>query len=201
LKDLSEGTQILNYQSLLADKKYMKRFIFVFLIIPAFCFAQNKKVMSHFWDIPWGTSMERAEAIFTERGLSTFKEDKCLITLAKYEGEEAVIMLLFNRANRLYCGNVVYSSSGTTAIPKYDNYRKVLFRRYGMPDTAVEYFADPYEKGDGREIEAINSENAFYFTEWQFTDNCLASISILQNLDICLTFKNPAYGDSGIGSR
>ena len=71
-----------------------------------------------------------------------------------------------------------------------------------MPDTAVEYFADPYKKGDGKEIEAISSDNAFYFTEWQFNDNCLASVSILKNLDVCLSFKNPVYADSGtIGRR
>ena len=179
----------------------MKRIFIVLLIVPAFCFAQNKKSLSHFWDIPWGTSIERAEAIFGERGFEFFREGEALFAKAKYEGEEAVLVLLFNRVNRLYSGNVVYSSSESDAIPKYENYRKVLFRRYGMPDTAVEYFADPYKKGDGREIEAISTENAFYFTEWQFSDDCLASVSILQNLDVCLTFKNPVYADSGIGKK
>ena len=179
----------------------MKKFAFILLMIPVFCFAQNKKALSHFWDIPWGTSIEQAEAIFQGRGFDTAREGDTLITQAKYEGEQAAIILLFNRVNRFYCGNVIYTSSGTTAIPKYDNYRKVLFRRYGMPDTAVEYFADPYVKGDGREIEAISSENAFYFTEWQFNDSCQASLSILKSLDVCMSFKNPVYSDSGIGKR
>ena len=179
----------------------MKKLAFLFLIIPVFCFGQNKKAMNHFWDIPWGVSIEQAEAIFTERGFSSIQEEGTLITQATYEGEEAAIILLFNKANRFYCGNVVYTSSETTAIPKYDNYRKVLFRRYGMPDMAVEYFSDPYKKGDGKEIEAISSENAFYFTEWQFTDSCLASLSILSNLDVCMSFKNPVYSDSAIGKR
>jgi hypothetical protein len=145
--------------------------------------------------------MERVEAVLAERGLSCFKEGACVITQAQYEGEEALIMLLFNKANRFYNGNVIYSSSAATAIPKYQNYRIALYRRYGAPDTAVEYFADPYAKGDGKEIEAINTENAFYFTEWQFGDNCLASVSILKNLDVCLSFKNPVYSDSGIVRR
>jgi len=179
----------------------MKKIVFILLIIPAFCFAQNKKALSHFWDIPWGTSIERVEAIFVERGFETIREEGSLISMAKYEGEEAVIVLLFNRVDRLYCGNVIYSSSNNSAIPKYNDYRKVLFRRYGMPDTAVEYFAEPYQKGDGREIEAISSENAFYFTEWQFNDECLASVSILRNLDVCLTFKNPVYADSATLGR
>jgi hypothetical protein len=174
----------------------MKRIVLFLLLVPAVCFAQNKKALSHFWDIPWGTSMERADAIFRERGLTTYKDENCLMAQASYEGEEAVIMLLFNKANRLYSGNVIYSSTAATVIPKYDNYRKVLFRRYGMPDTAVEYFEGPYHKGDGREIEAIGSENAFYFTEWQFKDDCLASLSILKNLDVCISFKNPVYSDS-----
>ena len=130
----------------------MKRITLIFLFIPVFCFAQNKKALSHFWDIPWGTSIEAAEAIFQERGFSSFREGPSLITHAKYDGEEAVILLLFNRANRFYCGNVIYSASGSTTIPTYNNYRQVLFRRYGMPDTAVEYFESPYQKGDGREI-------------------------------------------------
>jgi len=167
--------------------------------VPVFCFAQNKKALTHFWDIPWGTSIERAEAIFKERGFATFIDENCLMSVAKYEGEEAVIMLFFNRVNRFYCGNVIYSSTGSTAIPKYDNYRKVLFRRYGMPDTAVEYFETPYKKGDGKEIEAIAAEKAFYFTEWHFKDNCLASVSILNNLDVCLSFKNPVYADTIAG--
>ena len=182
----------------------MKRISFILLIVivfPAVCFAQNKKALSHFWDIPWGTPIDQAEAIFEKRGFSTFQEEDSLIAQAKYEGEEAAIVLLFNKLNRLYCANVIYPSSDTTAIDKYKNYRMVLFRRYGMPDRAVEYYNDPYKKGDGREIEAINSGSAFYFTEWHFNDNCLASVSILQNLDVCLTFKNPVYSDVEIGKK
>ena len=179
----------------------MKKIFLVFLVVPVFCFAQNKKTLPHFWDIPWGVSIERAQAIFEERGFSTAREGGYLITQAKYEGEEASIILLFNKLNRFYCGNVVYTSSGTTTIPKYDNYRKVLFRRYGMPDVAVEYFTSPYAKGDGKEIEAISSENAFYFTEWQFNDACQASLSILKNLDVCMSFRNPVYADTEIGKK
>jgi len=173
----------------------MKKIFLIFIFIPVLCFAQNKKSLSHFWDIPWGTSIEQAEAIFKDRGFETVREGESLISQAKYEGEVASIVLLFNRINRFYSGNVVYSGTGTTAIPKYENYRKVLFRRYGMPDTSVEYFENPYKKGDGKEIEAISTENAFYFTEWHFKDDCLASVSILKNLEICLTFKNPVYAD------
>jgi len=179
----------------------MKKIVLIFLFIPVFCFAQNKKALSHFWDIPWGVSIERAEAIFTERGFTTIREAETLITQAKYEGEDAAIILQFNKLNRFFCGNVIYTSSETTTLPKYENYRKVLFRRYGMPDVAVEYFSDPYRKGDGREIEAIGSENAFYFTEWQFNDNCLASLSILSSLDVCMSFRNPLYTDTEIGKR
>jgi len=179
----------------------MKRIAFVFLIVPALCFAQNKKALNHFWDIPWGVSIEQAEAIFQDRGFSSSREGNSLIAQAKYEGEEAAILLLFNSANRFYCGNVIYPSTETTAIPKYNNYRMVLFRRYGMPDTAVEYFNSPYKKGDGRETEAISSENAFYFTEWQFYDDCIASVSILKNLDVCLSFSNPIYTDTAIGKK
>ena len=173
----------------------MKRIVFILLLVPALCFAQNKKSLSHFWDIPWGVSMDQAQAIFQGRNLDSVRQGDSLIAHAKYEGEEAEIVLLFNKASRFYNGNVVYHSSETTAIPKYKNYRMVLFRRYGMPDTAVEYFAEPYKKGDGREIEAISTENAFYFTQWQFYDNCLASVSILKNLDVCLSFSNPVFTD------
>ena len=179
----------------------MKRIMLIFLFIPVFCFAQNKKALNHFWDIPWGTSIEKADEIFKERGLETFIDENCLMAQGKYEGEEAVIMLFFNRVNRFYSGNVIYPSSGNTAISKYENYRKILFRRYGMPDTAVEFFETPYRKGDGREIEAITTENAFYFSEWQFNDDCLASVSILKSLDVCLTFKNPVYADAGTARR
>jgi len=177
----------------------MKKLLLIFLLVPVLCFGQNKKALSHFWDIPWGTSIEGAEAIFDERGFTSIRNGESLLTHAKYEGEEAIIVLLFNKTNRFYCGNVVYTSSEKTAIPKYENYRKVLFRRYGMPDTAVEYFASPYMKGDGKEIEAISSENAFYFTEWQFNDYCLASVSILKSLEVCLSFKNPGYADTVAG--
>jgi hypothetical protein len=178
-----------------------KIFSILLFIIPVLCFAQNKKALSHFWDIPWGCSIEQAEIIFRERGYQSNRDGSYLLAQANYEGEEALIILLFNRVNRFYSGNVIYTSTPATAIPKYENYRKVLFRRYGMPDTAVEYYEKPYEKGDGREIEAIGTENAFYFTEWEFNDNCLASLSILKNLDVCLTFRNPVYADPGIVNR
>ena len=174
----------------------MKRLILIFLVIfPVFCFAQSKKTLSHFWSIPWGISIERAEAIFTERGLDSFREGSTLLTQAVYERENAFIMLLFNGTNRLYSAHVIYPCSPDTAISKYENYRVVLFRRYGMPDTAVEFFEEPYAKGDGKEIEAIRTENAFYFSEWQFEDENLASVSILSSLDVCLTFRNPTFAD------
>jgi len=187
--------------TIFADKLNMKRIILVLLLVPVFCSAQSKKALSHFWDIPWGTSIERAEAIFKERGFESFVNDNYLIAEAKYEGENAAIMLLFNRSNRLYSGNVIYTSSEANTLRKYDNYRKVLFRRYGSPTTAIEHFEEPYKKGDGKEIQAIKTENAFYFTEWQFGDDCLASVSILQSLDVCLTFQNPAYADSQVSRR
>jgi len=176
----------------------MKRIFFivpVFLIVPVICFAQNKKSLSHFWDIPWGISMEQAESIFEERGFGSARDGDSLIAHAKYEGEEAEIILLFNKTDHFYSGNVVYPSSENTAINKYKDYRILLFRRYGMPDTVVEYYNSPYQKGDGREIEAISTENAFFFSGWQFNDNCQASVSILKNLDICLSFSNPVYKD------
>ena len=169
---------------------------FILILTPFFCFGQNKKALTHFWGIPWGTSIEQAEKIFTDRELETFKNENCLMAQGVYEGEKALIMLIFNKTNRFYSGNVIYDYSGDTVIPKYEDYRKVLFRRYGMPDTAVEYFEPPFVKGDDKEIEAISTENAFYYTEWQFGDNCLASVSILKSFDVCLTFKNPAYADS-----
>jgi hypothetical protein len=70
-----------------------------------------------------------------------------------------------------------------------------------MPDTAIEYYIEPYKKGDGKVIEAIRTDNAFHFTEWEFSDKCLASVSILSNINICLTFKNPAFADSPVGVR
>jgi len=179
----------------------MKKFVFILMLIPVFCFAQNKKALNHFWDIPWGASINQAEAIFAERGFDSVRDENRLFAQAKYEGEDALIMLLFNKVERFYCGNVIYSFPSGSTISKYDNYRKVLFRRYGMPDTAVEYFEAPYKKGDGKELEAIGVEKAFYFTEWQFQDHNLASVSILSNLDVCLTFQSPVYGDSAVGKR
>jgi hypothetical protein len=180
----------------------MKRIILaVFLVVPVFCFAQNKKALSHFWDIPWGTSIDRTEAIFTERGFPSFREGTSLMTVAPYEGQEAVIMLLFNRLNRLYSGNVIYTATPESVMEIYDNYRKALYRRYGPPDRAVEYYEEPFLKGDGRAIEAISSENAFFFTEWQFGDTNQASVAILQNLDVCLSFRSPAYADPAPQAR
>jgi len=175
----------------------MKRIIIIFLIfIPALCFAQNKKSLSHFWSIPWGTSLDQAEAIFTERGFMSSRAENTLMTVADYERESAFILLIFNRANRLHSAHVVYASCPETAISKYEHYRLVLFRRYGLPDTAVAYFEEPYENGDGKEVEAIVSDNAFFFTEWNFEDGCFVSLSILSSLEICLTFRNPVFADS-----
>ena len=140
--------------------------------------------------------MKQAEAIFQERGISAFVNDNFILAEADYERERSLIMLVFNRANRLHSAHVIYPSCPNTAISKYEHYRAVLFRRYGMSDTAVAYFAEPYTNGDGREIEAIQSDNAFFFTEWNFEDGCVASLSILNSLEVCLTFSNPAMADS-----
>ena len=177
----------------------MKRIIFILLIIiilPAFSFAQSKKNLSNFWSIPWGTNIKQAEAIFQERGINSYVNDNLILAEAEYERERSLIMLVFNRANRLHSAHVIYTSCPNTALSKYEHYRSILFRRYGMSDTSVAYFEEPFARGDGREIEAIQSDNAFYFTEWNFEDGCVASLSILNNLEVCLTFKNPAMADS-----
>ena len=174
----------------------MKNFSFIiFLFLPVFCFAQNKVALSHFWSIPWGVPIERVEAIIQDRGLDSFREGNTLITEAQYEGEDALIVFLFNRVNRFYSGNVIYPANEDLVMSKYNNFRLLLARRYGRPDTAVEFFESPFEKGDGREIEAIITENAFFFSEWEFGNACLASVTILNNLDVCLTFRNPALAD------
>jgi hypothetical protein len=139
--------------------------------------------------------MEQAAAIFTERDLTPFRNGNTIMAEADYERERALIMLVFNRVNRLHSAHVIYSSCPVTVIPKYEHYRAVLFRRYGMSDTAVQFFEEPYARGDGREIEAIQTDNAFYFTEWEFEDGCLVSLSILNTLEVCLSFMNPAFAD------
>ena len=180
-----------------ADKLDMKRIAFVFLIvlIPAFSFGQNKISLSHFWSIPWGTTMEQAEAIFAERGFESVREGASLMTFAEYEGRYGLILLIFNSDNRFYSGNVIYPADETNVMQLYEDFRFVLARRYGFPDVAVEFFEVPFEKGDGRELEAIATENAFFYTEWRFQDNNIASISILRSLDVYLTFRSPALAD------
>jgi len=175
----------------------MKRIIIILLILlPAVCFAQNKRSLNHFWSIPWGTSIEQAEAIFTEREFISYRAENTLMTVTEYERETASILLVFNRANRLHSAHVIYASCPETVIPKYEHYRVLLFRRYGPPDTAVAFFEDPYENGDGREIEALQTENAFFFTEWNFMDGNFASLSILNSLEVCLTFRSPDFADA-----
>ena len=184
-------------QQFQADRINMKRIIVIFLIlVPAVCFAQNKKSLSHFWSIPWGTTMDRAEAIFLERELVPFRNANTIMAEAVYERENSLIILVFNQANRLHSAHVIYSSCPETAIAKYEHYRLVLFRRYGLPNTAVAYFEEPFENGDGREIEAIQTESALFFTEWDFEDGCFVSLSILSSLDVSLTYRNPAFADS-----
>jgi len=176
---------------------YMKKIIIILLILlPAVCFAQNKKSLNHFWSIPWGTSIEQAEAIFTERGFYSSRAENTIMAEAEYERENAFILLIFNRANRLHSAHVIYAACPETTISKYEHYRALLFRRYGPPDTAVAYFEEPYQNGDGREIEAILTDNALLFTEWNFEDGNFASISILSSLEVCLTFRNPGFADS-----
>ena len=165
------------------------------ILVPVFCFGQSKKNLPHFWSIPWGTGITQVEAIFAERSIPSFVNENQLIAEAEYERETALFILVFNRNIRLHSAHVIYSSNPETAMPKYEYYRAVLFRRYGMSDTAVAYFEEPYAKGDGREIEAIRTENAFFFTEWNFEDGCFASVSILNNLDVCMTFRNPFFED------
>ena len=165
-------------------------------MIPVFSFAQSKKNLNHFWSIPWGTNMMQAEAIFQERGINPFVNDNLILVEAEYEKEHSLIMLVFNRAKRLHSAHVIYPSCPNTAMSKYEHYRAVLFRRYGMSDTAVVHFEEPFARGDGREIEAIQTDNALFFTEWNFDDGCVASLSILNSLEVCLTFRNPAMADS-----
>ncbi|MCL2007673.1 MAG: hypothetical protein FWG77_06255 [Treponema sp.] len=172
-----------------------KIIILLFLLLPAFAFAQNKLTLAHFWSIPWGLSIERVEEILLERGLTGIRDNHALITTADYEGEEGTMVFLFSRANRFHSGIVIYPASENNVLDRYDHYRLVLARRYGMPDTAVEFFEPPFQKGDGKEVDAIMTDNAFYFTEWEFGNGGLASVTIFNSLDVGLTFRNPGYAD------
>ncbi len=69
---------------------------------------------------------------------------------------------------------------------EYEEYLKLLTEKYGEPNSKYNFFASPYEEGDGFEMTAIYAEKCHYSAFWDKG----YSISISKWKQINITYEN-----------
>lgn len=72
---------------------------------------------------------------------------------------------------------------------EYNDYVEVFNSKYGKPTNSYSFYEDPYEEGDGFELQAIRNEKATFASYWLF-DNIAYSVRIHKDQNVELNYQN-----------
>ena len=112
-------------------------------------------------------------------------KDNCqiLVTASPYTGQTYSIAI-FTPASLNWWG----------VKADYDNMKIMLQKKYGKPSSRTEFFSQPYEEGDGYELTALSSGNAFFVTRYS-TDKGEVSICITNNAQLLISYIDKINND------
>lgn len=74
--------------------------------------------------------------------------------------------------------------SWSSTRSRYEDFKETYTKKYGKPSDSYEFFIDPYERGDGYELQAIKLEKGYYTTYWELeAGTIVVEIDALSNSD------------------
>lgn len=120
--------------------------------------------------------------------------DDCTFLSGKFAGyEDCTIMVVSTPTTSIVWKVVVYlpdQYSWFSLKSTYNSMKKNYVEKYGAPSDTYELFLDPYNDGDGYELQAIKLEKGAYSSFWTFTQGSIAvSIKALSTSKGCVVLQ------------
>lgn len=132
---------------------------------------------------------------------STHSSDRAEILEGSFAGKNAQIYVLSTPKTNITYKVVVQYPEGKTWLKLKQDYldiKDLFCKKYGKPADVFEFFTDPYQEGDGYEIQALKSDKGHYVSYWDdkggtielsISDSCNISISYEDKQNISVADK------------
>ncbi len=116
----------------------------------------------------------------------------------KFAGIEdcQILISVSEHTNKLYSVSVITPSrlNWWSIKGDYDNLNQMIQKKYGKPIQKTEFFADPYEEGDGYELTALETGNAFFATQYESKYGRI-KVFMASNANLFITYEDKSNGD------
>ncbi len=116
----------------------------------------------------------------------------------KFAGIEdcQILVSVSQHTNKLYCISVITPPrlNWWSIKADYDNTNQMIQKKYGQPIQKTEFFADPYEDGDGYELTALETGNAFFATQYESKHGRI-KVFMASNANLYITYEDKSNGD------
>ena len=117
--------------------------------------------------VPWGVGADSLTTLIEPRGYNYNRTDE--------DGDLWYDGMLFQTPTRIYAFmadqrlvkfRVLINTPDEDALTMYQRVRAELVKQFGAPEETVEEYQAPFRKGDGKELQAIQSGKALVRTHW-----------------------------------
>ena len=115
-----------------------------------------------------------------------------MIMAGKFIGRECKLFILSTAKTKTVWKVVVYfnkTNDWITLRSDYTALKELINDRYGKPFKTVESFSDPYQEGDGRELQALKKNKCIYDTFWK-TREGVVKLSITSFCQIAIGYED-----------
>lgn len=171
----------------------MKTFIsFVFLFVPLLCSAKSPSEHMLFMGMPIAGSAECFITKLEEKGFVKSSEYETLYTFhGKFANEFVELSFLASPITKTVCKVIIYFPEKTSWDKLKADYfeKKELYRSKYLLSSEFEFFIDPYDEGDGYELQAVALEKCKYYSFFKDTEGGIV-LSICPQKSVKVTYED-----------
>ena len=154
-----------------------------------------------FAGVPWGVSADSARALIRERGyqpVPAATDSQQIVLRGKLFEHHALVTGQLDEKRRLVRWVVLIAPRGEPfPYPEmravYDEVGRETDSRYGPPRTVTERYRFPYERGDGREDNALRDGLATIRRVWVSGSGDRLTVAMDANVSVVLTYECPEW--------
>lgn len=144
-------------------------------------------------------SMEQVAERLKQQGYQEIdRADGCILLTGKFAGKEDCQILVSSSKHTGQTYSIAIFTPASlnwwSIKADYEQMKTMLTKKYGKPSSSTEFFSDPYEEGDGYELTAFSSGNAFFVTKYA-TDLGEISVCITNNAQLLLSYNDKINGE------
>lgn len=149
-----------------------------------------------FYDVPVSGHLTTVIKKFSDKGFTYKKkyEDNIVILTGTYMGSPVELFIFSTPKTKQVHTYVVYLRKHTKwsdMLAEYVMISRTLTNKYGNPTAELETFLDPYEDGDGYEMQAVQLNKCRYLKSWIGVHKNNLMVSISEYMQIKIHYENP----------